>query len=42
MKDLKTLACVFGMIAAVLLCAFFGIILLRASHGVGTTIPATL
>ena len=42
MKDLTTLACVFGMVAAVLLSVFFGIVLVRTFYSTGTTMPVTL
>ena len=42
MKDLKTLVYVFGVVAAVLLCAFGGIILMKTMHGAGVTLPAVL
>jgi hypothetical protein len=42
MKDLTTLTCVFGMVAAVLVSVFFGIVLLRALYGSGAVIPALL
>jgi len=42
MKDLKTLVCVFGMVAAVLLCVFFGIVVARTYYSPGSTSPVTL